>query len=660
VCPLKIYKTSLLLLVIILYGVKDSCAQTFQWAKRWGGLEHEAGRQVAVDASGNVYTIGVFQATADFDPGAGVSNLTSAGQEDIFLTKLNSAGNFVWARRYGSTVADVAGYVACDAAGNVYITGGFSGTVDFDPGAGIFNMTALGGQDIFVCKISSAGNFIWAKQAGSSTFGDRGESLVIDASSNVYITGPFGGTADFDPGAGTFNMVSAGSFDIFLWKLNTSGNLVWAKRMGSTSLDQGTALALDVSGNVYATGSFFNTVDFDPNAGVVNLTPAIGNGAFVVKISSAGNLIWAKVVGNLGYDVAVDPLGNVYTCGQFSGTVDFDPGAGTFNLTAVGTNYNIYICKLTTTGNFVWARRIGATGSIQYAEGIKVDGAGNSYIAGYFSGTVDFNPGTGVNNLTSATSTGTFILKLTNGGNYVWAGAIAGSGHVHALGMCIDAARNIYYTGQFYASADFNPFSGTSNLSSTDPNSPDIYVVKLNFPSPLPIELLSFDAAPNKNTIDLTWATATETNNDFFTIEKSKDGNEFEDVAKVDGAGNSNQVIEYSFTDKNPYNGLSYYRLKQTDFNGEFSYSKTVAVNLNPNNQFYLYQNPSANHIIVAFKNAETQPCKLLIHDVTGRMVHEQQITSATTILNFAFLPGVYVASVKYSQQAFSQKFIVR
>ncbi len=318
------------------------------WAKRMGGTFSDYGYGIAVDASGNVYTTGLFSSTADFDPGAGIFNLTPSGSTDIFVQKLDFAGNFVWAKRMGGTAADEGLEIAVDGPGNIYCTGIFSGTADFDPGAGVTNLTSVGNRDIYVQKLDSTGNFQWAKSMGSS-LQDSGNGIAVDGSGNVYTTGSFQGTADFDPGAGVMNVTSAGSFDIFVQKLDASGNFVWAKVMGGTGSDGGIGIAVDGSGNAHATGYFNDTVDFDPGAGTSNLTSAGGNDAFVQKLDTSGNFVWAAGLGGTGLefgtDLAVDGSGNVYATGQFEVTVDFDPGAGTANLTSAGGGR--HLCKQT-------------------------------------------------------------------------------------------------------------------------------------------------------------------------------------------------------------------------------------------------------------------------------------------------------------------------
>ncbi len=183
----------------------------------------------------------------------------------------------------GGTNSDYGMSIAVDAAENVYTSGYFWLTADFDPGAGTFNLTPAGSADIFVSKLDASGNFVWAKNMGGTNF-DRGTNIGVDNSGNVYTTGTFEGTSDFDPGAGVVNLTSAGNNDIFISKLDASGNFVWAKRMGGTSSDGVSSIAIDSSGNIYTTGSFEGTADFDPGAGVVNLTSVGNNDIFVSKL----------------------------------------------------------------------------------------------------------------------------------------------------------------------------------------------------------------------------------------------------------------------------------------------------------------------------------------------------------------------------------------
>ena len=385
----------------------------------FGGSSSDFGSSIAVDSSGNIYTTGYFQGTGDFDPGAGTTNLTSAGGYDVFVSKLDSSGNFVWAKSFGGSANESGQSIEVDSSGNVYTTGYFQDTVDFDPGAGTTNLTSAGGYDAFVSKLDSSGDFVWAKIFSGSTYQEIGYAIAVDSSGNVYTTGYFWGTVDFDPGAGTTNLTSAGSNDVFVSKLDSSGNFVWAQSFGGSALDIGFSIAIDSSGNVYTLGVFRDTADFDPGAGTTNLTSAGINDLFVSKLNSSGALLWVKGFGGSssesGQSIEVDSSGNVYTTGYFEGTVDFDPGAGTTNLTSVGSNDG-FISKLDSSGNFVWAKSIGGS-SGDSVRSIAVDSSGNVYTTGSFQDTVDFDPGAGTTNLTSGGLADVFILRLSSADN---------------------------------------------------------------------------------------------------------------------------------------------------------------------------------------------------------------------------------------------------
>ncbi|HLG36293.1 MAG TPA: T9SS type A sorting domain-containing protein [Bacteroidia bacterium] len=487
--PMQSGKRKFTLLIATLFFSFQTFSQApnWLWAKGMGGTGDDTGWSIAVDASCNVYTTGYFVGTVDFDPGAGVFNLTSANNVwDIFICKLDASGNFIWAKAIGANGTDVGRSIAIDASGNVYTTGYFQLTVDFDPGAGVFNLTSAAGHDIFILKLDSSGNFVWAKRMGG-TGNDWGYSAAIDASGNVYTAGSYSGTADFDPGIGIFNLTSVGGGDLFISKLDNSGNFLWAKAMGGLNYDYCYSIALGSAGNrdVYTTGSFQGTVDFDPGAGVFNLTSAGSGDIFISKLDSSGNFIWAKAMGgtsgpnNIGQSIAIDPAGNgdVYTTGNFGGTVDFDPGTGVFNLTSTGLN-DIFISKLDSSGNFIWAKAMGGT-SQDFGESIVLDseGSGHIYTTGYFNGTVDFDPGTGVFNLTSAGLYDVFISQLDSSGNFVWAKSIGGTNYEIGHALALDTSGHLHVAGGFMSTSII--FS-TTTLINAGASTSDIFNAKLD------------------------------------------------------------------------------------------------------------------------------------------------------------------------------------
>src|SRR6185436_13185398 len=433
----------------------------FVWAKKIGGTYYDKVYSIALDGSGNIYTTGQFYNTVDFDPGAGTFNLSTGGGYDIFISKLDVSGNFVWAKSMGAITDEQGNSITVDGSGSVYTTGYFLGTLDFDPGAGVFNLISYGSDNrFFIQKLDGAGNFVWAKGAGSGT-GAFANSIALDPSGNVYTTGYFFGIVDFDSGAGIFNLTnSEDAADVFVAKSDASGNFIWVKKIGGTLLDYAYSIASDGSGNIYITGSFQGTVDFDPGAGAFNLTSSGNSDIFISKLDASGNFIWTKQIegtsDDIGYSIAVDASGSVYTTGYFQGTPDFDPGAGISNMASSGS-YDIFISKLSTLGNFIWAKQMGGAFD-DSGNSITLDGSGNAYTTGIFQGTADFDPGAGTFNLTASTND-FFISKLDPSGNFIWAKQMGGSSNYSqkAKSIAVDGSGNVHTTGYFSGTVDFDP-----------------------------------------------------------------------------------------------------------------------------------------------------------------------------------------------------------
>lgn len=386
----------------------------FVWAQSIDGNNNKDARSITIDLYGSVYITGQFAGTTDFDPSNGIHNLTSNGNYDIFICKLDSSGNFKWACQIGGILDEQGLSISIDNFGNVYTIGYFDGNVDFDPGSGIFNLTSNGLNDIFICKINSSGNFLWAKQFGSLGY-DGGTSIVTDQLGNVYSTGTFSGIIDFDPDSGIFNLTSTGGADIFLSKLDSSGNFLWAKNIGGLSSDDvGQFLTVDTIGNLYVTGQFWGTVDFNPDTTSYNLTSAGNADIFVSKFDLFGNFVWAKQIGgpshDFSYSMIIDNTQSIYITGEFQGVSDFDPDTLSYNLSSFGS-WDVFIFKLDAFGHFVWAEQIGGVGD-DHEGSVAIDNIGNIYIAGYFNGTADFDPGAGVFNMTSLGFVDIFIEKF--------------------------------------------------------------------------------------------------------------------------------------------------------------------------------------------------------------------------------------------------------
>jgi len=308
----------------------------------------------------------------------------------------------------------VAYSISLDISSNIYLTGIYKETVDFDPGAGTFNVTSAGDYDSFVVKLDASGNFIWAKSSGGAAL-DYGRYLTVDLSENVYIAGYLEGTADLDPGSGVTNFISHGAGDIYIQKLDISGNLVWAKSLGGNLYDYAHSIAVDDSGNLYISGDYSETVDFDPGTGVANQTSVGSSDVFILKLDNSGNYVWVKSMGSIledsAFKIVLDNAGNIYTSGYFAEIMDFDPNTGTTNLTSVG-EYDIFILKLDNLGRLIWAKSMGGLGNdTSYA--LDIDASNNVYTTGFFEGSVDFDPNSGTSDYSSVGFFDIFVHKIS-------------------------------------------------------------------------------------------------------------------------------------------------------------------------------------------------------------------------------------------------------
>jgi len=453
---------------------------TLDWGRLMGGSKEDVAWGIAVDLKGNVYTTGSYEAFADFDPDTGIFNLSGVvASRNAFISKINASGDFVWAKGFGGGDDDYGFAVEIDLSGNVYSVGSFQGSVDFDPGVGTFYVTSSGSTDVYILKLDSAGNFLWVKTLGDIGT-DRAFTIALDDSGNVYTAGEFRWTVDFDPGVGTTNLTSAGNSDIFVSKLDSNGDFVWVRQLGGTGTEKVSSIIVDPAGNLVLACQFQHTADFDPGVGVHIFNPVGFKDIAIVKLNSSGDFILASHIGGPASDycrtVAADLSGNIYAVGTFGSTMDFDPGIDTFNIDAT-SGTNMYILKLDALGGLVWASAFGGPNGLDYVESIAVDYLGNIYLTGLFSDTVDFDPGPDTFDLI-ANNGDAFVSKLDSSGKFIWATNLEGPGMTWGLDITVDGWGNVYSAGRGWSTIDFEPGPGTSNLVSAGEE--DVYIQKLN------------------------------------------------------------------------------------------------------------------------------------------------------------------------------------
>ncbi len=476
----QIYNILILFLILVNGFIVSS--QNYQWSYRVKGWYDQQTRGVATDNSGAVYSTGLFVGDTDFESNSPLVNLFSYGTHDIFIQKFDLLGNQIWVKQIGGSGVNSGQSITVDSNGDVLISGYFSGTADFDPGVGIHNLTSSGGMDIFILKLDSNGGFLWAKSFTGSIGDDYARSVTTDNLNNVYLTGTYRGTIDFDPNTGVTNLTSNGGMDVFVLKLDNNGNFTWAVNYGSTLDDEGYSLKVDSAQNVYITGDFSDTVDFDPSIGVYSISVIGGKDAFIQKLDINGDFVWAMNIGSsvddIGKSLAINSLNEVFITGEFRGTVDFAPSSSTYNM-AAGFYSNVFILKLDPNGTFSWANNIGGNNHL-HVFSIAIDTNENIYTAGDFLGTADLDPGVNTYNKTSFGDVDIYMNKMDSNGNLIWARAIGGVGSDIVRSIDLDDSGNCYIVGSFEQAVDFDPNAGTQYMASNGVW--DGFILKLSAP----------------------------------------------------------------------------------------------------------------------------------------------------------------------------------
>lgn len=414
-----------------------------------GGPSHNSLQDILVDDNQHTFSVGHFLGTCDFDPSAQSQSYTSQGNADAYLARYDEVGNLVWAKTFGGSSTDYARGVVMDSQRNLYVVGCFSTSVDFDPGPGVESITSEGSYDIFLAKFDENGNFGWVKTFGATDL-DWGEDIAIDAADNVYITGRYNRTVDFDPGPGTNSLQSYGSTDTYVAKYDANGNHLWGHHMGSVGAEMGNGITVDDSANVFICGYFHDHANFIPGSFTTQYT-AFNKDIFLVKYDSSGAYRWVNGMGGPGTNceaqsVHCDPMGNVVVTGLQWGIVDFDPTAGTANHSPNGGS-DIWMAKYDLNGQYLWSNNIGGTAN-EFPLDLKHDSQGDIVITGYYEGTADFDPGPGNQSHTAMFANDVFLAKYDPNGDYLWSAAPRGNGFSErGTALAIDDSMGIYLGG---------------------------------------------------------------------------------------------------------------------------------------------------------------------------------------------------------------------
>jgi len=475
----------------VLWLISASCffsaqAGDYQWLRTAGGEGAEVSRQIVVDDAGSSYIIGGFNSSnCPFGSIVLTNSLRSTTPTwDTFVVKYDTAGQVVWAQKFGGTNDDRGGGIAVDSQHNCYVTGYFVSTNFHIGGITLTNYAPNGNSSLFVAKLDATGSVLWARSPRSS-YSASGARIVVDSAGNSYVAGTFTGTNYF----GSTNLVSWGSSDALLLKYDADGNLLWAQQAGGEYVDSAAGLALDAADNFYLLANIRSTnAAFGTNVFSVKGTNTCQN--FVVaKYNPSGSVLWAKLYGGTDVDsatdIAIGPNYDCYVTGIIRST-NMVFGSATLSATGIAVFGDIFVAHLRSNGSPVaaWTMQGEATDG---SSGIAVDQFADCYIAGFFQSTnLVFNSAwPSVVTLTNSDpdyspDADAFVAEFDGYGNVMHTFQPIGLRDQRAFPIALDASATPYVTGwTMGTNVMFGSLAATNAYL-------DLFVTKLdpNYPEP--------------------------------------------------------------------------------------------------------------------------------------------------------------------------------
>jgi hypothetical protein len=463
---------------MLIIFIPEAASQELFWYNTWeyqGQLSDSHSFRdgpLAINTQGETYMASQLIGSIDVDPSPATSVLSSGtgtSTSSICLSKFDQNGTWAWTKRMGNTIGQPQA-LALDPDGNVYMSGMFKSTVDFDPGPGVVNLTSAGADDIFLAKFDPDGDHLWSCRFGTSQSAEGGWDLAVDASGNAYVMVSARGTIDVDPGPGVLPFTPAGQLTSII-KLDAQGGLVWARSVELNGAAYSNwHIAADGSGNVLMTGQYSGaSVDVDPGTGTTYLPhdPARPNGVFIVKWDPQGELLWARgIAGAIPGHLACDAEDNVLVTGNTINDVDLDPGPGV-QMHAMGNATNTsWVLKLDALGAYVWSK-MWSTNSIVQAKEVVTDQNGNVIIGGIYNAAMDLAPGPLVVPAPQASNGScSFITALDPYGSYLWSGELgAGQHDAYVEHMATAPDNSLRISGWFYGAMDMDPGPGSTTYT---------------------------------------------------------------------------------------------------------------------------------------------------------------------------------------------------
>jgi hypothetical protein len=432
--------------------------EKLHWLKSYGNYTNQTGN-ICVDKDFNYYVLLEFLDSMDADLGPNKEMLYSDYNDGIMIAKYNKTGQLIWGKAIQGDFPSAGTSINVDGNSNVYLSGRFQDSGDFDPGNAEYKLYSQGMNDFFIAKLNSSGDFVWAHGFGS-TDNDFIASAVVDGKGNVYMTGNYRGNLDFDPSAGSIIKTPTGLLDLFLLKLTTDGDYQWVITYGGTEQPTGFFVSLDPYENVVLSGKYHASSNFNPLGTAVTKSTQGNHDFFVARYNPNGLLMNVFTGGGPDVDYAMathyTKENGVFVFGNFQGTAVFDPNNINLNMTAK-SSMDRFVAKYDTNGNCIWRYQMPLTGNqFLYLKSIISDKIGNAYVICEFRDSVDVDPGSNTKMMYSSGVGDIYIQKISPFGNLIWAKQIGSAGNDRSYSMEMDEQQQLYILGTFSDSCIFN------------------------------------------------------------------------------------------------------------------------------------------------------------------------------------------------------------
>ncbi|QIX63164.1 T9SS type A sorting domain-containing protein [Hymenobacter lutimineralis] len=604
------------------FGHAVSAGHTRNRGESWGG-------RLAVDTDGNIYVVGSFGGSLYFGD---LELISYRNQTNMFVAKFDARGNYLWAKQVGGSSRPSVTAVDVDAQGNVYVAGSYGNEAVF--GTIILPASSNQRANVFVAKLDTNGNWLWATQGGNN--GEAyASALVVEETGSLLVAGGFSSTqATFGSSILTNASAVGGSTDIYVAQLDANnGQWLKAQSIGSPAIESIHFMDLDAAGNAYIGGTF-QGASFQIGSTLLTNAAPNTNDVFVAKRTPMGSWSWAASAGGIDHEsilgITVERSGQVYITGSLSSRVSM---FGTTTLDNKGQENTIdtYVAALKEDGTWRWATQSGSDAH-DFASGIVLTPNGDLVVAGGFFGPTMQIGSTTLKNSGSETTEDLYVARLSSAGQWLGAKSTGGEADEEVYRAVLMPDGGICLLGNYWGQAAF----GTTTLAGG--GLPNIFLAWLddNQAVPAVASLAPNSGAPGQ--------------------EVTLNGSGFVGVREVYFNGvpaaalrvqSSTQLLA-----KVPEGVISgpisvRTRVGTGESSSFFHAAVSTATASAAANSFTLYPNPATNWLTLSILPAGS---RIQLHDALGRVVRATSLTAQKQVSVVGLTPGLYTLQATDAQ----------